>query len=172
MGDSPFQSPGLHGAEPLSGEDGKLLRIAKYQRWVIAALLLMCWVFLGTLLNNLFQEGVFLPPEDPLVDIFQGLVALLELTALVLHYIVAILGVYFLTKEFSSRLVTGFMVLSQLIPCVSLLVLLGLYVHTTLFLESKGVKVGFLGAGQKSVRRQLDQLAINSNHVLHGRDKN
>lgn len=159
MEDSPYQSPALHEPEKVSGEDGKLLRIAKYQRWVLCALFLIGLVFVGGGVRSLFSEGVFLPAGEPLTKILVGLIALLTLIAIATHYVVAILSAYLLTKQFASPLVTGLVVLSQLIPCISLLVLLALYVHATLLLESKGLKVGFLGVSQKSLRRQLDHRA-------------
>lgn len=70
-------------------------------------------------------------------------------------FILTLVAAYALSRQFYSKVGSVLIALSQLIPLVSLIVLLVLNVKATRFLKQRDVRVGFLGTSHTSVRRQL-----------------
>lgn len=140
MDESPYQSPAPIPPEYPAAqgpEREKLYRVAKYQRWVIYALLANIAVnILGFALMG------------------QGLAVAMAVVALSLAVVAfAIISVFLLAKEVINVGVAVLCALMMIVPCVSLLVLLIVNQKATSYLQQHGIKVGFFGVDPGRMER-------------------
>lgn len=63
----------------------------------------------------------------------------------------AILAMYLLADELYSTVVAVICALLMLVPCISLIVMVIVNQKATMFLQSRGVKVGFLGTSPDKI---------------------
>ena len=137
MSENPFQSPMSDSYRPGDGRHD-LREIARYQRWVIIALLInivlnVVALFLGQAIQ-----------ANPFIQIAFAGIAI----AGVLFGVVAI---FLLAQKMMG---TGMAVLCAIlmcVPCVSLIMLLVVNQKATSTLQRAGVKVGFLGANEQNI---------------------
>ena len=127
-----MQLDGAAAADPWD----KLRRIAKYQRWVLVSLLISILSLLLLLLT-----GAQLSTLQILILRFMQLGA--QLFCLV--------SVFLLAKQFMHIAVAVIVAILQFIPLISLVVLLVVNQQATSYLQSRGVKVGLLGAKADSL---------------------
>jgi hypothetical protein len=138
---NPYQAPqtpiGM-GESPFSTEPRERLRlIARYQRWVILALVVNIGLNIGYGL-----AGRSLGPGPALV---LGALATLGVIACTMA------AVFLLANKVYNTVAAVFCALLMLVPCVSLLVLLVINQKATTILQQHGIKVGFFGASESSV---------------------
>jgi hypothetical protein len=111
-------------------------RVAKYQRWVLFALLA------NIIVSVLFLTGV-IGEDHPLelpVSIFSYLVALFSLSA-----------IFMLARELLSTGLAVACAVLYIIPFVGLIVLLVINQKATKYLQRRGVRVGLMGADPNSI---------------------
>ncbi|HUE71023.1 MAG TPA: hypothetical protein VMP01_09050 [Pirellulaceae bacterium] len=147
MSTNPYQSPQVV-SEPVStyqqGSDReKLRRVAKYQKWVIYALLV-------NIVMNIALNGVAMSARQP------GTAAnlLILLAVLVVALVIAaitMVAVFMLANEVYSAASGVLCAILMLIPCVSLITLLVLNSRATSVLQQGGVKVGLMGANLNQI---------------------
>lgn len=139
MSDSPYTSPTTPPASMASANQGpdreKLRRVARYQRYVIFALL-----------SNIILNIVSLASGrvDPSVRL--ALLGLIIVVGLLTMFSTFMLG-----KEVVHVVIAVFCSLLMVIPCISLMVLLVLNQRATTFLQRHGVRVGFLGTDPNTI---------------------
>jgi hypothetical protein len=135
---NPYQSPQFAGTsvavDPADRE--KLRRVARYQQWVLYALLAQILLYVLVL----FLQGAALPDVATLIALF-----FLPLVAL------SMAAVFLLAKELLHIVIAVLCTILMLVPCVSLLVLLVVNGRATKFLQTRGVKVGFMGANPHTI---------------------
>ena len=136
---NPYQSPQLANqpTQPfVPGIDReKLRRVAKYQQWVLYALLAGVVIY--------FVAGATM--RAPMAIRFP--ISMLFL-AIGLFSMVAI---FLLTNEMSNPIVGILCALLMILPCVGLLALAFVNARATAYLQQHGVKVGFMGASPNSI---------------------
>ena len=135
---NPYESPQ---PSPFAGGAGgelreKLRRVAKYQRWVLFALLANIG---ANILAFATASQDFIPVR--LIALLIGLVVA----------VFAIVSIYLLASEISSPVVGVICGVLMCIPCVSLITLLVLNQKATTFLQQNGIKVGFMGTDPNSI---------------------
>jgi hypothetical protein len=130
---NPYQSPQF--AEPVSPQGEpvdreKMRRVAKYQQWVLYALLA------NIVLNIMAMStrGV-----DPAVGLALAALALVVVA-------ITMFAVFRLTNELYNMVAAVCCAILMIVPCVSLLTLLIVNGRATTFLQQRGVKVGLMGA--------------------------
>ena len=111
-------------------------RVAKYQRWVLLALL-------GIVTCNVLILFGFVSKESPLALPIR----LLSFAILVC----AIVAMYKLASQFFSPLVAVLCSIAIPIPLIGIITLLVINQKATKFLQRRGVAVGFLGASKRDL---------------------
>ena len=130
MSSNPYKSPETI-SDPVANPARPPVRlVAKYQRWVIFALL-------GNISANIlsFVTSTQTLPVRILVILF--------LFAVVIF---AMASVFLLAKEIIGTTVGILCAILMIAPCISLIVLLILNQKATSYLQKNGVRVGFFGA--------------------------
>jgi hypothetical protein len=130
---NPYQSPQF--AEPVSphGEPvdrEKMRRVAKYQQWVLYALL-------ANIVINIMVMST--RGADPAVTVALGVLALVIV-------VITMFAVFRLTNELYNVVAAVCCAALMIVPCISLLTLLIVNGRATTFLQQRGVKVGLMGA--------------------------
>jgi Fe2+ transport system protein B len=131
VSDSPYQSPSLQSftTQPGGQERDKLRRVAKYQRWVLIALL-------ANIVTNIF------------VFALGGQALAVQLAIGGVSFAVVLFGsvsIFLLGKELINPVVAGICAVLIFVPCISLLVLFLINQKATSFLQRNGITVGFMG---------------------------
>jgi Mn2+/Fe2+ NRAMP family transporter len=138
MSDSPYRPPQAESYQsPFSTAPNrdKLQRVAKYQRWVIFALL-------ANIVVNILAFGTMT----------QSLPVRLGVLVISLVVVVfAITSIVLLAKEVINIGVAILCGILMFVPCVSLIVLLVVNQKATSYLQQHGIKVGFLGVDPNSI---------------------
>jgi hypothetical protein len=135
---NPYASPEFASnvtAQPEEKE--KLRRIAKYQQWVLYALLLN--IVANILIMGSQTSGNQLVPL--LILVFVGLPVAT----------VAMAAIFLLAREFYGPAAGVVCAILMLIPCVSLITLLVVNSKATAHLQQRGVKVGLMGANPDTI---------------------
>lgn len=133
---SPYQPPQETGVVESSGQRDAVRRVARYQRWVIFALLFNIGVNVLSLAVSFAQLPI--PSIVILVLALAG-------------GLFAIIAIFQLAKELSGPGLGVFCAILMIMPCISLLVLLIINQKATTFLQNNGVRVGFLGTNPDSI---------------------
>ena len=126
------ESPALEHSS--STQHTKLLEVAKYQRWVLTALL-------ANIVIIAFFAGVFVGA----ISVPSGVVWAVRIVSLLVAVFMSV-AAYLLSKQFYHVVFAVICALLMWIPFVSLLVLVIINSKATKYLQQHGVKVGFLGA--------------------------
>jgi hypothetical protein len=132
MSDSPYKPPAYEAPEP--GRQPVRL-VAKYQRWVIFALL-------GNIVANIL--AIATAGQDLPVRL---VVVVLALAAVVF----GMAAIFLLTKQLMNAVFGVVFAIAMILPCISLIVLLLVNQKATAYLQSNGVRVGFLGVNPDSI---------------------
>jgi hypothetical protein len=132
MSDSPYKPPAYEAPEP--GRQPVRL-VAKYQRWVIFALL-------GNIVANIL--AIATAGQDLPVRL---VVVVLALAAVVFGMV----AIFLLTKQLMNAVFGVVFAIAMILPCISLIVLLLVNQKATSYLQSNGVRVGFLGVNPDSI---------------------
>ena len=123
---SPMSQAGL--AAGMNRE--KLRRVARYQQWVIFAIVAQVGVNIAS-----FAAG----RQDPLIQLVIVAVALV-----VLIFVITAIGL--LANELMGLGVAILCGILMIVPCISLITLLVVNQKATAYLQQHGVKVGLVGA--------------------------
>ncbi len=137
MSSNPYESPREIGATPFAPDQDreKLRRVAKYQRWVLYALLA----------NILLNIGALAIPRDNLaVTALVGLLAIFVV-------LVTVVSVFLLARELIHVVVAVLCAALMVIPCISLVTLLIVNQRATTYLQQRGFRVGFMGVDPKKI---------------------
>lgn len=131
---NPYQTPQyVGGVSPFAADVDreKLRRVAKYQQWVIYAVLANLLVYLGAVALQI-----------------AGFEAISQLMILLLLPIAlfAMVAIALLANELYNVAAAVICALLMLVPCISLITLLVVNGGATKYLQQRGVKVGFMGA--------------------------
>ena len=135
---NPYESPQFASnvtAQPEERE--KLRRMAKYQQWVLYALL-------ATIVSNIVafaSQAAGFEAVSNLFVIFVGL-------PVVLFGMVAI---FLLAREVYNVAVGIVCAILMIVPCISLLALLVVNGKATSHLQARGIKVGLMGANPATI---------------------
>ncbi|MEW4454970.1 hypothetical protein AB1L30_20050 [Bremerella sp. JC817] len=157
MSDSPFQSPVLEPTLPETDLLTNVLRVAKYQRWINWA----CLSYIGLYLANISVINPILVPMTAAVREGRGnpaMLLVLSIGVMVVTVLLLVFGMastFLLAKQLGGTTIAVILTLLQLVPCVSLIVLLLISRKATSYLKEHHVKVGFMGASEEMVRQQL-----------------
>ena len=133
---TPYQPPQEASALDVGGNLEPVRRVARYQRWVIFALLFNIGINVLSLVTTFGQ-----------LPIPQALILLLGLGGMVF----AIVSIFLLAKEISGAALGVICALLMIVPCISLITLLVINQKATSFLQSRGVRVGFFGTNPDSI---------------------
>jgi Mg2+/Co2+ transporter CorB len=135
MSNTPYNSPETTSYQAADPARQSVRLVAKYQRWVIFALL-------GNIVANILAfaaVGQDLP---------------VRLIAIVLSLAVAVfamVAIFLLAKQIIGTAVGVLCAILMTAPCISLIVLLVVNQKATSYLQKNGVRVGFLGADPNSI---------------------
>jgi hypothetical protein len=138
ISDSPYRSPQTESyLSHLAGAPNReeLRLVAKYQRWVMSSLVTM------VASNMAYIAATVAAPHLRGIMLIQMLVAVG----------CSIVSVALLASRIMNRAVGVLCGVLMLVPCVSLITLLIVNHKATLYLQSWGVKVGFLGANPNAI---------------------
>lgn len=135
MSINPYESPQWTDRPPVPVAEGKVRRVATYQRYVIVA------VTANTVVNLL---SWFTPTTLPLWIWIIGLMALAAVAF-------AIPAIYLLASILINRVVGVLCAVLMVVPCLSVIVLLVVNQKATGYLQQHGVRVGFLGVNPRSI---------------------
>jgi hypothetical protein len=116
-----------------------LLRVARYQRWVVAVMLAQLALWGGYVLLSMGGRG----------DLRDGM-----RFPMILTFILGGVGaIYSFLLYWTARgpILAVIMGVAALLPCMGLLVLLTVHGTATTFLKENGVRVGFFGADLDSI---------------------
>ena len=146
MSTNPYQTPQL-ATEPTStygpGSDReKLRRVAKYQKWVIYALLV-------NIVMNIALNAVAMSAQQPGAGSLLILLGILFVALIIAG--ITMVAVFMLANAVYSAAGGVLCAILMLIPCVSLITLLVLNSRATTVLQQGGVKVGFMGANPDQI---------------------
>jgi hypothetical protein len=139
---NPYQSPHFGGQIPAGMTPGppgvdreKLRRVARYQQWVIYAIL----ANIGINIASMAVRG-----QDPLLQL--GIVAV---ALVILILVIAAIGL--LANELMGigmAIVCGVL---MILPCISLITLLVVNQKATAYLQQHGIQVGLMGANPNNI---------------------
>lgn len=138
MSDSPYQAPQTDSYElrlPPGADREGVYRVAKYQRWVIHALLANITVNVA----YLALARVGLPLQLVLLVLWLAVV------------VFAIVSIFRLAAEVYGTAAAVLCAILMLFPCVSLMALLVVNQKATSYLQQHGVRVGFLGVNPSMI---------------------
>ena len=137
MSQNPYQTPLAESNFTGDGAKREQLRsVARYQQWVIYALLV------NIILNVLAMT--VRTPDQPVVPLIIGVCAI----GIAIFTAVAI---FLLSRALGHPVSGAFRALLMFVPCISLIVLLMTNQQATTFLTQNGVKVGFMGANPDKI---------------------
>jgi hypothetical protein len=114
----------------------KLRRVAKYQQWVLYALL-------ATICINITSFAA--RQADSLVVNLVVLVVALAIA------IVSMVAIFLLANELYNAGIGVLCAILMIVPCIALLTLVIVNGKATSFLQQHGIKVGFMGANPNSI---------------------
>ena len=161
---SPFQSPSFESTTPAVGPNEKVYLVARYQRRL--NLLFLVWIVFyvaNLVFFNPFIQAVSDAARSGNVPVYLPLVFVIaDLAIFVAFSIGAIVIVVQVSHQLQGTGGTIVVALLMFVPCISLLVMLALNGRATKFLKDAGVSVGFLGATEDSVRKQLERRAASN----------
>jgi cobalamin biosynthesis protein CobD/CbiB len=127
---NPYESPQTEDfSPPENAAKAQLVRVARYQRYVLFALL-------ANVCINIFAFATVQQGE---------LLALLAGVATLVVVVFAITSIFLLAKELYNVATGVVCAIFMLAPCISLLVLLIVNQKATSYLQAHGVEVGFMG---------------------------
>lgn len=139
MSDSPYKPPEAASYAPQAtvneGMREHLRDVARYQRWVMFALL----ANIAANIAVFALGGLPWPVQVGVLVVALGVVGF------------AIASVFLLTNEISGVGLAVLCSILMFVPCVSLITLLIINQKATSLLQSNGVKVGFLGVDPNSI---------------------
>ena len=136
---NPYQTPQFAQTEIAAAaviDREKLRRIAKYQQWVLYALLAMIVTYFAAILAR--AAG------------FEA-IGLLIAACLLPIGLASMVAAFLLTNELSNPFVAIVCAVLMLIPCVALLTLFLINGRATKHLQTHGIKVGFMGANPNTI---------------------
>ena len=135
---NPYQSPQMVGGPAASMQEGrdKLRRVAKYQQWVIYALLVNIVINIVAMVAR-SQDNVA-------VSLGVGVMAL-AIAAF------AMVAIFLLAKELYHIAAAVVFAILMIVPCISLITLLVVNGKATAYLQQHGIKVGFMGTNPNQI---------------------
>jgi hypothetical protein len=137
---NPYESPQFAGQPTAPYSPGldreKLRRVAKYQQWVLYALLATICINIGSIAVRQANE--------PLVNL-GVLVVALAIAAL------SMVAIFLLAKELYNAGIGVLCAILMIVPCISLITLLIVNGKATSFLQQNGIKVGFMGVNPNRI---------------------
>ena len=113
----------------------KLRRVAKYQQWVLYALL-----------ANIAMNIVSLAARQADLPLRMGILVVALAVA-----VFAMVAIFLLANDLYNTGIGVLCALLMIVPCISLITLLVVNGKATTFLQQNGVKVGFMGANPNSI---------------------
>ena len=135
MNDSPYEPPQSTGYQNVDSGREPIRRVAKFQRYVIFALL-------ANILANIITfatRGQDLPARLVVIALYAGVA------------VFAMVAIFLLAKEVFNTGVGVLCAILMIVPFISLIVLLVINQKATSYLQSNGVRVGFLGTNPNSI---------------------
>jgi len=133
---NPYQSPQIASPAALMTEGReKLRRVAKYQQWVIYALLAMIVLYIAFLVTR----------QGPLA--VRGPIAL----AYMATWVFSMVAIFLLAKELHHVGIAVLCAILMIVPCISLITLLVVNGKATAYLQQHGIKVGFMGTNPNQI---------------------
>jgi hypothetical protein len=135
---NPYQSPQLAspGSYSPNTDRDKLRRVARYQQFVIYALL-------ANIVLNVTSMAIR-GQQSAAVAIVVLLVALVVVAC-------SMVAMFLLANELMGVVPGVLCALLMVVPCISLITLLVVNQKATSFLQERGVKVGFMGANPNTI---------------------
>lgn len=138
---NPYQSPQFGGQSPpplpLAGDRDKLRRVARYQQWVLYALL-----------ANILVNVIALAGRGSGFENTAGLITIVLGLPVILF---AMAAIFLLAKELYNAVIGVLCAVLMIVPCIALITLLIVNGKATSFLQQHGIKVGFMGASPNSI---------------------
>jgi hypothetical protein len=138
---NPYQAPQFpdNMAPPAAGaavDREKLRRVARYQQWVLYALLV----------NIAFNVGtIALRGQD------NAVVALAILGVALVIIVLTMVSIALLASELYNVGIAVLCAILMIVPCISLITLLVVNGKATTFLQQNGIKVGFMGTNPNTI---------------------
>ena len=134
---NPYQSPQIASpAASMTEGREKLRRVAKYQQWVIYALLVNIVINVVAMVAR--------NQDNLAVSLGVGVAAL----AIAVFAMVAI---FLLAKELYNVGLAVLCAILMIVPCISLITLLVVNGKATAYLQQHGIKVGFMGTNPNQI---------------------
>jgi hypothetical protein len=137
---NPYQSPQFASQPtvpfaPPGSDREKLRRVAKFQQWVIYALLAMIVLYIAF---GAARQGPIL---------IRGPIALAYLAT----WVFSMVAIFLLAKELHHVGLAVLCAVLMIVPCISLLALLMINGKATGYLQQHGIKVGFMGVNPNTI---------------------
>ncbi len=124
---APFAPPGI--------DREKLRRVAKYQQWVIYALLAMIVLYIAFGIARESSIAV----SGPIAIVYMG------------TWVFSMVAIFLLAKELHHVAIAVLLAVLMIVPCISLLTLLIVNGKATGYLQQHGIKVGFMGVNPNTI---------------------
>jgi hypothetical protein len=135
---NPYESPQFTSAVAVPQEDrDKLRRVARYQQWVLYALLANIVINVLVMANAMAGYSAILATIGTLVGL--------------LVVVAGMVAIYLLAKEIYNVGIGVLCAVLMLLPCISLIALLIVNGKATTYLQQRGVKVGLMGANPDTI---------------------
>jgi len=135
---NPYESPQFASVVADPQEDRqKLRRVAKYQQWVLYALLANIAINVLIMANAIAGRSAILATIGTLVGLL-GVVA-------------GMVAIYLLAAEIYNVGIGVLCAVLTLLPCISLIALLIVNGKATTYLQQRGIKVGLMGANPDTI---------------------
>lgn len=135
---NPYESPQYVGVVAGQPEDReKLRRVARYQRWVLRALLFNILITALVMLNAIAGYSETLS----MIGLVFGLVAA----------VAGMISICLLANEIYNIVIAIVCAVLMFVPCISLLTLAVVNGKATTYLQQRGVRVGFMGANPETI---------------------
>ncbi|MFN3150897.1 hypothetical protein [Bremerella sp.] len=154
---SPYQSPGVPTAFALPENPQKVMRVAKYQKWIIVALFgnaIMYVIAIGIYFTWIYTTSSSGPHElPPAVESILGALAIIE-PFLGLFTFVA---TFILARQFFSRPISFLIMWVGNLPFLFIIALPLLNLRASRYLNQEGIEAGFLGTNLEKLRDQIAQ---------------
>ena len=130
---NPYESPQFASVVAVPQEDRqKLRRVAKYQQWVLYALLANIVINVLIMANAIAGRSAILATIGTLVGLIVA--------------VAGMVAIYLLAAEIYNVGIGVLCAVLTLLPCISLITLLIVNSKATTYLQQRGIKVGLMGA--------------------------
>lgn len=138
-----------------SPQEDKAFRVVKYHSWVFVGILGYLSLYPLMFTTEQIIKLVDPLPKDSWLFVSSIVLVLLTLVLFLLIFTFPIFAAYRLASQFHGGFRLVLMVLSQVVPFLSFVVLILLWLQARSFLKQQGLTSGWFGVDQQSLQQRL-----------------